>query len=931
MDNGAHFYKCDFQTHTPRDKQWNGQIPQDDTEREAYAEKFVKACRNKGLQAVAITDHHDLAYFEYIKIAARNEKDDDGEPIPDLERLVVFPGIEITLGLPCQVLLILDADFPPSMLTSVLTALAIPLTDKDEPQCPQTVAQDHLTSLVELHELLDKHNHIKGKYIVLPNVGDGGHKTLLRTSFQTHYKTMPCVGGYVDGDISKLGHKQRIVDGKNREYGFKPIGVLATSDNRKESFDDLGSSTTWIKWAKPTAEALRQACLAKQTRISHSDPNLPSLWVSSIEVNQSKFMGSINLNLNQQYNCLIGGRGTGKSTVLEYLRWALCDQPPAFVEEDELPDFQAKRAHLIENTLSALKAVVTIQVEVNGVAHIVRRYAEDGRVSLKVGNGEFEDRTEQEVRSLLPLQAYSQKQLSSVGVRTDELVRFIKSPLKKELEEFSDSERKERMEVIKCFGQLRAKRELEQEMQRESLELSSLGQQEQSLKQQLKGLDENDQKILTEQDLYVQEEQIVNDLTRSVEQTRGTIAAAIESLIGQPKKSILDANLPNKSLLEKMRSDLEEVVADVKSKLDDIAISVRVGSTATTTFEKSSKQWKSKFELHEEKYDRAKQKASSQEKLLGQLKEVEERSKEIRHTQNTKKLEIEEFGSPEDGYERARKAWIEVFGNRADLLQKKCDELTELSGQRIRARIKRGTGTELLKEKLDSIISGTRIRSRKVDLLCEKITSSNTPIQEWEAILDEFSKLAKTRVEEEGDVELPDCPALAGLDFNKADLGKLSSKLTDEEWLSLSLIELIDVPVFEYAQREGDFIPFSSASAGQQATALLRVLLSQEGPPLIIDQPEEDLDNQVVLEIVEYIWKAKQHRQVIFSSHNANIVVNGDADLVACCCYRRSGDQSGGQIKLEGAIDVQEIRAEITEIMEGGRDAFRLRKAKYGF
>src|SRR5258708_25716729 len=127
----------------------------------------------------------------------------------------------------------------------------------------------------------------------------------------------------------------------------------------------------------------------------------------------------------------------------------------------------------------------------------------------------------------------------------------------------------------------------------------------------------------------------------------------------------------------------------------------------------------------------------------------------------------------------------------------------------------------------------------------------------------------------------------------------------------------------------GHCVPSGGACVGQQGTALLGVLLNQTGPPLLIDQPEEDLDNQVILEIVQEIWKAKKGRQIIFSSHNPNIVVNGDADLVICCDYRTSGDRSGGRIKCCGAIDVDEIKKEITVVMEGGMDAFRLRKEKY--
>jgi type III restriction enzyme len=82
---------------------------------------------------------------------------------------------------------------------------------------------------------------------------------------------------------------------------------------------------------------------------------------------------------------------------------------------------------------------------------------------------------------------------------------------------------------------------------------------------------------------------------------------------------------------------------------------------------------------------------------------------------------------------------------------------------------------------------------------------------------------------------------------------------------------------------------------------------------------------------VEQVWQAKQKRQLIFASHNANLVVNGDAELVAWCDHRAAGDQSGGKIAGEGAIDVHEVREAIKRIMEGGEAAFKLRREKYGF
>src|SRR5271165_1386074 len=203
--------------------------------------------------------------------------------------------------------------------------------------------------------------------------------------------------------------------------------------------------------------------------------------------------------------------------------------------------------------------------------------------------------------------------------------------------------------------------------------------------------------------------------------------------------------------------------------------------------------------------------------------------------------------------------------------------------------------------------------------------------QAWNGVLADLEKLAEIDVESESVTPRSGTPFLSATGFSTGDIERVSRALKPETWLVLSLTPIASVPIFEYRARENEYIPFGNASAGQQATALLKTLLNQSGPPLIIDQPEEDLDNPVMLEVVEQLWKAKQKRQIIFASHNANLVVNGDAELVAWCDYRTSGDQSRGTIVGEGAIDVPIVREAIEQIMEGGKAAFNLRREKYGF
>ena len=126
MGKGAHYYKCDFQVHTPRDINWSGSNAVTPEERKAYSGKLVQVCREKNIRAIAITDHHDFAFFPYVKQAAKRELTADGLYVPTSEMLVVYPGLELTLASPpCQALLILDSTFPENLLAGVLTTLAI--------------------------------------------------------------------------------------------------------------------------------------------------------------------------------------------------------------------------------------------------------------------------------------------------------------------------------------------------------------------------------------------------------------------------------------------------------------------------------------------------------------------------------------------------------------------------------------------------------------------------------------------------------------------------------------------------------------------------------------------------------------------------------------------------------------------------------------
>ena len=191
-----------------------------------------------------------------------------------------------------------------------------PASDADEKHA--AVQKLNVMSFNELYEALEKLELLKGRFIVFPHVSDRGYKTLLRKDFEKHYISMPCVGGYLDGAAPvepRSAGVRSITSGQDKNWGNKPVGVFQTSDSRSRDFSRLGMHCTWVKWAKPTAEALRQACLARHSRISHSEPKLPPIRLTRLEVSNSKFMGPLSLEFNPQYNSVIGSRGTGKSTI----------------------------------------------------------------------------------------------------------------------------------------------------------------------------------------------------------------------------------------------------------------------------------------------------------------------------------------------------------------------------------------------------------------------------------------------------------------------------------------------------------------------------------------------------------------------------------------------------------------------------------------
>ncbi|HEY1170877.1 MAG TPA: AAA family ATPase [Verrucomicrobiae bacterium] len=930
MDKGAHFYKCDFQVHTPRDSQWSGTEAITPEERQAYAKELIQACRDKGLHAIAITDHHDFVFYPYIRTAAKEEIAPDGQPFPEEEKIIVFPGVELTLSSPpCQVIVILDAHFDESKLNDVLTVLTIAQVDPSKSKLPSvtSVSPTSITGLNNLEETLNQHLWLKGKFTILPNVTSEGYKTIFRDGFTKHYQEMRCVGGYIDGDYakSKTGHKN-IFEGRQINNGFKALAVFQTSDNRDRNHFELGVPSTYVKWSVPTAEALRQACLAKQSRLSHNEPALPSIWVTYLKVSNSKFLGKIDLHLNQQLNAIIGGRGTGKSTILEYLRWGLCDQS---IESEEIDVVQTKRKNLIDNTLQKVDGEVTVGFYLNGVHHAVRRDSKKNEIFLQIGSSDFSPATEQQIRSLLPIQAYSQKQLSSVGVRVDELKRFVELPIKQKLDDIRSELRNTAANMRAAYGHSIRMSEIEVEVQKNNVEITSLSEQLTALRNSLKGLSEEDQKLINLKSKYDLEEGLIEGLHNKLAIAKSNIELLVDSFNETEQKNDPPEDIENKEAIRQVQEKFNAKFLEIESAVT--SLSNLLSPQSLVEINESVSIWENLREEFIKKYEETKTKANDNKLQLQQIQTLEQRIALLRKQQTEKQNALTTLGDPKATYVTLRKYWDELHTRKLAELKSQCTQFTDLSDGLIKADLSKGLDTFKLTQKLKQAFIGMIVREEKLDRACQGILNSTDPFSEWNTILTDLEHLAKHS--NEASTALPNTPTLDKYGFIESEKSRIGSMFDSSKWLELSVTELEFNPKFHYCsnKKTNEYIDFKDASAGQQATALLTVLLNQTGAPLIIDQPEDDIDSRMVRDIVELVWKAKCRRQLVFASHSANFVVNGDAELVVCCDYVKTGDQTKGIVKAVGAIDSESIKEEITSVTEGGKEAFKLRMEKYGF
>lgn len=936
---GTIWHRSDLQMHTPRDRQWVGdEVADDDAgslseKRRAWAERLVRHCLDAEppVTAIAITDHHDYCIAEHVREAAKDTA------------LTVFVGLEITCSDNAQCLVIFDPKADASIVRKLLNSLPGVPPHKDSEARGPIVTHANLTTM-ELAELIDKDEHVRPWCPLLPHFGDGAaHKSLNVAKTGARFAALSVEGVYIEKPHSELEPATLDkVKGAIPEWGRRRRGIIATGDNRNDNFARVGVHPCWLKLGESTLEALRQALLADEARISYSNPEEPSERILSMEV-QSTLTGEtpLSVSFNAGFTALVGGRGTGKSGLLEYLRFGL-GRTEADIPSTDAASGNSREEKLIEDTL--VGGYVEIQLEREGVIETWRReLATRDHIETRDSSGGTTKLTLDAARERFRARAFRQKGLSSLTLdqasASDQITGIAAAEALTKRRELDRSIVNAKRSVATTLQQLVAYWQAELDLQQAKDKVLDLTQRVASINTSLAqgGVSEEHRKVFEKAATYARANAFLELVTDAI----AVEARAI------PESSNLTAALPPDLVeLEEFAHlhELSKEIESAKTAIEQAYITARQTLlTLTELHGQASQTHKSKeIDLAGKLLD-AHHAQTSHRALIDDSKRLAGELGEAEQAMGRATSRVQETKNHEVSFTRARAGLSDLLERRRAVLSAAAEQVAGKSSGLLTARLGKDRAPAEYVSALLRLTESSYISDAEQKCAEWVKTALADDDNAWDKIVAELTAIYRLKIA----AGAPSEPGtdivvrLRSLFFKDAPVtdrqaSRIYANLSDSTLADVIAAVPHDRIVMKYVDEGGKEMPFGQASPGQQASALLELLLRQSAGTLIIDQPEDDLDNRVIMKIVNLIRLSKSKRQLVFTTHNPNIVVNGDADKVIALKTREP--QAGGRyvgpvisLHVDGAIETPEVCEYITNLIEGGREAFDLRSRKYGY
>jgi energy-coupling factor transporter ATP-binding protein EcfA2 len=920
---GSRWWKFDFHTHTPASSDtgdWKRAIGTAD---EVTPERWLLRYMAAGIDCVAVTDHNSGAWIDCLKQAyARMHK----QNVAGFRELHLFPGVEISVHGGFHLLAVLDTSATTSDIDTLLGAVDYAGTKGDSNGETRKGAAEVVEAVLKVGLAIPAHaDGAKGLLEVEPGT------TKCRRSPQSVRQLMDAEG-VLAMEWCNSASPAPAVFYEQRPRWARVLG----SDSHSFQGDKVpGSHFTWIKMASPSLEGLRLALLdgngvsVRRSDEGHFDPwKTPEHFVTRIEISDARVMGNgkpEELKLTPFYNALIGGRGTGKSTIVHSLRMAYRrDDEVRRLSAEAEPRRQFERFNVVaagRNSEGALRDGTEIRIELmrEGVPHLLRWRADGQGQVVEVKpepDSPWQASPSQTVSAeRFPIRLFSQGQIAALaGTNRQALLDIIDEaaavmPLRRALDEHKRTDMALRARLRELDGKLAGRLELERKLADLSRKLETFAQ-------------SGHADILRAHQLAARQQHEVDHLIEQWAAHSARAETLAQDFVFDDWPAGLFEASDDADVLA-WRAAADAGLRSARKALLEVAHQLTQGAKAASA-DVRFRQWQSRTAAARSAYESLKKTLAAQGvddpqafgRLAQERQQIESQIKALRQLQRDRdqldaniRNQWERVLDARRAITSARSAFlrdklqdnpmvrmeIEPFGSDGQVIARGLREVLEVTDERFESDFQSivlradmlGAGAHALDEQMRERLTELGAAKERMLSLDASLGGKFRNYLQRKFEKPEFADHLRCWFPED-DLRIEYSRKANGLDFVSIDQG---------------------------------------ASPGQRAAALLAFLLAFGDEPLVLDQPEDDLDNHLIYElIVRQIRQNKLRRQLIVVTHNSNVVVNGDAEMV------HAFDFVGGQCRVSqrGALQERAVRDEVCQVMEGGRDAFEQRWARLG-
>lgn len=882
---GARFHKCALQVNPFEYVGRHDHPTQYKTEKD-YNDALITALRKAEVAAIAITDHFRVESGRALADAARGAG------------IVVFPGFEANTKDGIHFLCLFDPSTPIETVQARIHECRLKELHAESPR-----------SELDCDELLERQRRC-GMLVIAPHVTSARGLLVAiangerRAEVWKHSELHACSIAGKPEDLPSQ-HKAILCNEDPQYFRERPMAILNVQDIKDPSDVSKPGSVTEIKMSEVTLEGLRQAFIDPETRVRRADqiPEKPHTEILALRWESGGFLGNARLRLNSNLNVLVGGRGTGKSTVIESIRYAANLRPLTT---------EAQKAHegIVRRVLGeATRISVLVRVHAPASREYVIERIVPNPPEVKDIDGNLMRLQPSDL--LRGMELYGQHEIAELCGDREKLTGLLRrftpdeAPLQARKVELLFKLEKSRHRL------LQVKKELNQLNER----LLALPGLEEALKRYAEsGLQER----LKDQAKLIAEERVL----RTAQERVTPIEQLAEEL--QQASDIDIAFLSDKALQELPAGQrllpLGNALKQLGKRARDAAIILLKEADATrTTIKEIEQEWSKEKAIRQAAYERILRDLQKSapgvdtsefgklHKRIGELYPLRDRLKRLEAEYQSLQTERAKFVSE----------WEQLKAEHFRLLDQAAKRLSRAVEWRVRVTVEPGGSKEPLRK-----------------LCAESLEGATKPICDRLLATTKFSLPQLVAASRSG------AAALKGqFNLTQAQSDRLVQG-GEEFFLRLEELDFPFETKLELNLGEGgvsDWRELEQLSKGQKATAVLLLLLLESDVPLIVDQPEDDLDNRFIMDgVVPKIRTEKQRRQFVFATHNANIPVLGDAELIAV--LEAQGEPGSGTTahagfveKAIGSIDNDTVRTAIGDILEGGKAAFETRRVKYGY